>query len=401
MTSSPHKTIGYEEALRLVLERVPTLGTTRLPVTASLGRQITQPVVTLVDMPPWTNSAVDGYAVSAHDCGKAGHTLTLIGETAAGDPPTTELTPGTALRVFTGSALPASAAAVVMQEDATTDGRSVTFARAATAGENVRRSGEEARRGETVLQPCQVTPPVIAALVAAGHSSVDVRTVPTVHIVTTGSETRAPGTHLAPGEIHDSNTPALVAALGSLGIVPTTSHVADDPSAVVDALTAGLASDFIVSSGGVSVGDHDHVKSSLASLGAETVFSGVKIKPGKPVTFSVIGGCKVFSLPGNPVSALVTFQLFVRPAILAAMGLDPLPTTRFAPVTSPLSKKPGRTEFVPGTLAKGGFYPSVGRASHKTTCLVGADHFAVLRADGDTWNVGDEVPVLPISWSLP
>lgn len=306
---------AIDEALALVLARARPLEAEDVPVGRASGRVVAEPAVALTDLPPFDSSAMDGYAVRAEDTPGA---LTVVGHSAAGKPEARTLGAGEAIVISTGAVVPAGADAVVPVER--TSGN--VEVEGVGPGDNVRPRGGDARVGDVVVERGDVLRPAqLGALAAAGVATVRCARRPRVAVLATGSELRAPGERLAPGEIYESNTVLLAAQLESVGAdVTVHDAVSDDEGATRAALERALEFDVLVTSGGVSVGPHDLVRGALAELGAEEVFWRVAVKPGKPIAFAVRGETLVFGLPGNPVSSLVGFELFVRPALLALQG---------------------------------------------------------------------------------
>jgi molybdopterin molybdotransferase len=306
---------AIDEALTLVLESVRPLGGEDVPVARAAGRVVAARALAVTDLPPFDSSAMDGYAVRAVDTPGR---LTVVGHSAAGKPETRALGAGEAIVISTGAVVPDGADAVVPVERTSGD----VEVEGVGSGENVRPRAGDARAGDVIVERGDVLRPAqLGALAAAGVVLVRCTRRPRVSVLATGSELRAPGEQLAPGEIYESNTVLLAAQLESAGAeVTVLRSVGDDESATRDALERGLDSDVLVTSGGVSVGPHDLVRGALAALGAEEVFWRVAVKPGKPIAFAVRGETLVFGLPGNPVSSLVGFELFVRPALLALQG---------------------------------------------------------------------------------
>jgi molybdopterin molybdotransferase len=304
-----------DEALALVLARARPLAAEDVPVARAAGRVVAEGAAAVIDLPPFDSSAMDGFAVRAADTPGR---LTVVGQSAAGKPAACELGAGEAIVISTGAVVPAGADAVVPVERTSGD----VEVELVNPGENIRPRGGDARTGDVVVEAGDVLRPAqLGALAAAGVASVRCGRRPRVAVLATGTELRPPGSPLAPGEIYESNTVLLAAQLESAGAeVTVLDAVSDDEDATRAALEGGLAFDVLVTSGGVSVGPHDLVRSALAALGAEEVFWRVAVKPGKPIAFAVRGETLVFALPGNPVSSLVGFELFVRPALLALQG---------------------------------------------------------------------------------
>jgi molybdopterin molybdotransferase len=331
-----------DEALALVLARVAPLPAENVSIAQAAGRVLAEAAVARIDLPPFDSSAMDGFAVRAADTPGR---LTVVGQSAAGSPAERELGAGEAIVISTGAVVPAGADAVVPVERTTGD---VEVERVAL-GDNVRPRGGDVRAGAVVAGGGSfLTPARVGALAAAGVAAVRCRRRPRVTVLATGSELRPPGEPLAPGEIYESNTVLLGAQLASAGAVVTVlDPVGDDAAATRAALERGLEGDVLVTSGGVSVGPHDLVRGALADLGAEEVLWRVAVKPGKPVAFAVRGATLVFGLPGNPVSSLVDFELFVRPALLALQGArEPGPAYLPGRLGSPLRRNEHRDELV-------------------------------------------------------
>jgi len=309
---------GIDEALEHVLSRVHPVAAETVPITAAAGRVLAEEARATVDLPPFASSAMDGYAVRAADTPGR---LPVGGQSAAGSPLGRAQSAGEAVLISTGAVVPDGADAVVPVEDTERDGDVVRVG-VVSAGAHVRPRGGDALSGEPIGAPGQLLGPTqVGALAAVGLASVACARRPRVAVLATGSELRAPGETLAPGEIYESNTALIAAQVRSAGGEPIVlDAVADDAGATRDALGRGLESDVLITSGGVSVGPHDLVRSALQELGAVEVFWRVAVKPGKPIAFATRGTTLVFGLPGNPVSSLVGFELFVRPALLALQG---------------------------------------------------------------------------------
>jgi molybdopterin molybdotransferase len=335
----------------------PIEGTVRVPIRSALGRVLAEDVLSPVDVPAHRNSAMDGWAMRGADLSPdAEATLEEIGASFAGKPFAGRVGKGQCVRIMTGGVVPEGADTVVMQERAKANGRSVTFAAGQKTGQNVREAGEDLKRGSTALRKGRIVRPAELGLVASlGVGEVAVYRPLRVAFFSTGDELKSIGTTLAEGEIYDSNRYTLHGMLTRLGCeVLDMGVVRDDPAALEQAFREAAANaDVVITSGGVSVGEADFVKSMLGRLG-EVVFWKIAMKPGRPLAYSRIEGAHFFGLPGNPVSVMVTFYQFVRDALLVLMGADPVapvPTFR-ATCTAKLKKAPGRTEFQRGVLTR-------------------------------------------------
>ena len=337
--------LSIDEALALVLARVQPLGVEDVPVGLAAGRVIAEQAAATVDLPPFDSSAMDGFAVRPEDTPGR---LRLIGQSAAGRPFDGTLGPREAVAISTGAVVPVGAGAVVPVEEARTDG-DVIVVELAAAGAHVRPRGGDATAGSFVVPGgSRLRAAQIGALAAAGLAVVRVARRPRVAVLATGSELRPPGAALAPGQIYEANSPLLAAQLAAAGAdVDVLAPVADDVEATTAALQRGLESDVLVTSGGVSVGPHDLLRSALEQLGVEEVFWRVAVRPGRPIAFGVRGPTLVFGLPGNPVSSLVGCELFVRPAVLALQhAAEPGPHYLPGRLASPVRRNSQRAQLL-------------------------------------------------------
>jgi molybdopterin molybdotransferase len=340
------KLLTVEDALARVLERVHPLPTEPVVLVEAAGRVVAESARARADLPPFPSSAMDGFAVRASDTPGS---LPIAFRVAAGSPATDDLPGGAAAGIATGGVVPDGADAVVPVElTAEHDGR-VTIGEAISAGSHVRPRGGDVKEGEVVVGAgVRLGAAQIGALAAAGVAEVTCALRPRVAVLATGSELRAPGQELGPGQIFESNRALVAAVLAEAGArVEQLPVVPDDEDAHAGALARGLESDVLVTTGGVSVGPHDLVREVSSTLGVSEVFWGVAVKPGKPLSFGVRGNTLVFGLPGNPVSSLVGTLLFVRPAVLALQGLaDPRPRFEVGLAGSVLRKNPARDELL-------------------------------------------------------
>ena len=402
-----------------MLAGLAPLAAEMVPLDQALGRVLAEPLESLLTLPPWDNSAMDGFAVRSADVvGATGDhpvRLKVVGESAAGRPTTVEVTPGTAIRILTGAALPDGADTVIPVED--TDApmgaaalpESVGIEASRPPGAHVRRVGSDLREGYPLLAAgTQMSPAAMAVAAAGGHADLAVHRMPRIAVLATGDELAPAGASLAPGQIPDSNSVGLGAQgresgadVQSLGISP------DNLAAVVDRLRVGLAwADVVVVSGGVSVGAHDVVKDALDAVGQVDLWR-VAVQPGKPLAFGRAraegrpGQVLMFGLPGNPVSSFVTFELFVRPVVrrlaghVDLIGRDSVRAT----LTEPVSKSPARRAFLRVRLeraADGGWIASLagGQDSHVLSALAAANGLAIVSEDDDSLPAGAQVEVI-------
>lgn len=380
--------LTVEEALARVLRFVPEAMSERVGLGAAGGRILAEDVVAPEELPPWTASAMDGFAVRAED---VPGTLRVNETVPAGGYPKIQVGPGTATRIMTGAPVPEGADCVVMVEDTEGEGEGVRIRVGARVGQHLRPRGSEVARGTVILRRgARLGAGAIGALAACGVPSVQVVAKPRVAILSTGDEIVEPGFPLGPGQIHSSNGYALAQLVREAGGEPVDlGGVRDDPAALLAAFRQALAADVVLSTGGVSVGDFDHVKGVMAELGVAMDFWKVAMKPGKPLAYGVIGRKPVFGLPGNPVSCMVNFYQFVRPVLRTMLG-DPhpyLPVVE-AEVRGSAKRHSGRPEFIRVRLSRGpdGFIAEVAghQGSAGVLSMADAHGFALVPADAPT-----------------
>lgn len=363
--------LTYEQALKAILDNCQPLPSETISLSNSLRRVLAAPIKANFDLPQFNNSAVDGFGVLVEDLINASpenpKSLVVIGEMTAGANPSTNIAktrinPGQCIRILTGAPVPGTVEAVVMKEVCKEKREdqleTIDVCASARIGENIRLQGEEIEAGATVLQPgTVVTPPVLGLIATLGITEFSVHRSPRVAVVATGDELIEPGQPLVEGQIYNSNTYALVAALNALGVTDVKRfHAKDNREETTRVLQEALAfADIVISAGGVSVGEYDFIKDVCEEQGVETIFWRIAIKPGKPVYFGVNRQSKpgqlVFGLPGNPVSALVTFNLFVKPVIARLQGAISTKRLFQAKAARNLKKKAGRLDFVRGQLS--------------------------------------------------
>jgi len=380
--------LSIAEAQQLVLERTEPLPAENVPLDGAARRVLAEPARAEIDLPPFPSSAMDGYAVRADETPGR---LRIEARIAAGNPATAALESGQAMGIATGGVVPDGADAVIPIEYVVEHGNEVEIGSAVESGDNVRPRGGDIRAGEAVVEAGSVlTPARLGAVAAAGIPQVRCARRPRAAVLPTGTELRRPGEALAAGEIYEANGLILSAQLEAAGAaVELMPAVGDDEAAHRGALEHALDADVVVTSGGVSVGPHDLVRRVEAELGVEEVFWRVSVKPGKPIAFGVRERTLVFGLPGNPVSALVGFVLFVEPAIRALQGVpDPLPRFDRGRLAAARRRNPERDELVRARLRRSEdgplLEPLTGQESHMIARSAAADALVfVPRGEGE------------------
>jgi len=394
--------LSIDDALELILAEVRALSPESVSLAAARGRFLAEDAVAQVDLPPFPSSAMDGFAVRSADTPGC---LPVVFRIAAGRPAERPLAAGDAMGIATGGVVPEGADAVVPIEYVVDNDNTVEISEAAPPGANVRPRGSDVRAGETVARAgTRLAAAQIGALAAAGFPSVEARRRPRAAVLTTGTELRPPGQPLGPGEVYEANGVMLASQLASAGAsVDILPGVEDDEAAHRRALERGLEADVLVTSGGVSVGPHDLVRGIEAELGVREVFWGVAVKPGKPLSFGVRDGTLVFGLPGNPVSSLVGFELFVRPAVVALQGADdPRPRFETGTLAGAVRRNADRDQFLRGNreYADDGpplVAPLEGQESHMIARAASADVLLhVPRGEGEL-SAGSDVRFLVLS----
>jgi molybdopterin molybdotransferase len=387
--------LPIDEARALVLSAVRPLPDEDVPLDEALGRVLAEDVSSPLDVPPFDSSAMDGYAVVAGPAGE----LRVIGEARAGSPAAERVESGAAVRISTGAALPAGADSVVpVERTEPADGAVRVPDRA--SGDNVRRAGEDVREGDVVLRAgAPLGPAEIGVLASLGRPTVSCAAQPRVVLLVTGDELTEPGEALPPGGIFSSNGYALAGLVAGAGARllrrETVRDTADETRAAIKRALGDA--DVVCVSGGVSVGPHDHVKGALRELGVEERFWGVRLKPGKPTWFGVRNEKLAFGLPGNPVSAMVTFQLFARPALRAMQGAAPNAERTTAILDEPVRRNERREQALRVRLrpdSDGWHAITTGdQGSHVLTSMLGAGGLALIPAGEGELGAGERVEV--------
>jgi molybdopterin molybdotransferase len=392
--------IPISQALELIAEHVKPLAEESVPLEEADGRFLASRVDAPVDLPRFDNSAMDGYALRASDTPGR---LSIVGESAAGAPFAGAVQSGQAVAISTGAVLPSGADAIAPLEDVIVDGDQLEVGAAVALEACVRYAGSDIRRGDELLASgTRIAAAQIGALAAVGLSVVPCRRRPRVAVLATGSELRPAGAVLQPGEIFDSNGPMLRAALrSSSALVERIAPAADTTEAHLAALRNALEHDVVISSGGVSVGAHDLVRDAARQLGVEEVFWRVAVRPGKPVSFGVRGDTLVFGLPGNPVSTLVCFELFVRPALLALQGArDAAPELERGTLATNVLRNPERDDFIRvrtrNVAGLAVLEPLRDQQSHQIAITAQGDALARIPAGTGQLQPGAEVSFLPL-----
>jgi molybdopterin molybdotransferase len=393
--------LSLEEAQRRILDRVVPLPAEPVELTEAAGRILAEAASASVDLPPFDASAMDGFAVRSEDTPGR---LPVVERIAAGRPASRPLGAGEAMGIATGAAVPEGVDAVIPLEYVVEDDNEIEIADQVEAGANIRSRGGDLRAGDVVVASGQrLGPAQLGALAAAGVADISSAKRPRAAVLSTGSELRRPGETLEPGQIYEANSVLLGAQLESAGArVEQLEAVADDEAAHRAALERGLESDLLVTSGGVSVGPHDLVRSVSAELGVEEVLWGVAVKPGKPLWFGVRDRTLVFGLPGNPVSSLVCFELFVRPALLGLQrASEQLP--QFEPGKLARSLRPNavRTELVRARSRVGDGVVELevltGQDSHMIARAAGANALVLIPPGEDELEAGARVSFLRLA----
>jgi molybdopterin molybdotransferase len=407
MSETAAAPMGVDEHLALILEQITVLPAYDQPLLETLGLPAAEDIVSPLSLPIFDNSAMDGYAVVFRDVAEATPErpvhLPVVGEIAAGQTQIYAMSPGTAVRIMTGAPIPTGCTAVVPVEDTDDGVAKVLIHRAPSEGQHIRRAGEDVKKGDVVLTAGErIDARRVGLLASVGIGRIQARPRPRVVVMSTGSELVEPGAQLARDSIYDANSYLLAAAARQAGAIAyRVTATPDDPETFSEALSDQLVrADVVVTSGGVSKGTHDVVKEALAQLGT-VAFREVAMQPGKPQGFGVIGddSTPIFTLPGNPVSSYVSFELFVVPALRKMMGRTPYSRTLVrARITSEVKSIPGRRQFLRGRFEPrlGGSVvtPVGGAGSHLMGGLAQANALIVIAEDVTEVVAESDVPVL-------
>ncbi len=393
--------LPFDEALQRIIDSAPVLASERVELGLGVGRVLAEDLMARSPLPGFDYSAMDGYAVARSSFTAAGPwSLPVRGESRAGAL-AAPLIAGSACRIFTGAPLPEAADAVVMQEDVTRDGEHARFAAVPALGAHIRRRGEDLAEGALALgQGTRLTPFQIGLAAAVDRSELLVSRRPRVTILCTGEELRSPGSPARPGSIPDSNGPSLAALVAAAGAIPALApRIGDTLEGTEAALRAALRGcDLLLTVGGVSVGEHDLVRAALARVGAQLDFWKVQIRPGKPLAFGRYGETLILGLPGNPVSAQITFALFGMPLLRAMQGdRQPIPARGRARLHSELRQKPGRTSFIRAQLQGDLALTAENQASGSAASLALADALLIVPADSAGFAAGESVELIRLA----
>jgi molybdopterin molybdotransferase len=396
--------LSFEEARDLIVSSIEPLSGERVSLIEAGGRVLLESVSAPWDLPPWDNSAMDGFAVRSTDCADISP-LIVSGYTPAGGASASALEPGCAVRIMTGAPIPPGCDAVIPFENADeTDGRIIPRG-PVRAKDHIRYRGEDVVAGTIVLPEGTVLRPAeINMLATFSRSFVTVHRRPRIAILSTGDELVELGDPLTPGRIINSNALSLAVSVRELGAEPILLGIArDEPESLREKLAAGLSADVLITSAGVSAGDRDFVREVLTQMGVRPVFWKVDIKPGRPMAFGLREKLPVFSLPGNPVSTMITFEEFVRPAILKMMGHRRVLRPLFrAELSEPVKKKPGRVQFLRMRITRRGERLIAVSPGDQNTgivrTMVHANAIAILPSDCGGLKGGDFVDVHLLPW---
>ncbi|MCY4225489.1 MAG: molybdopterin molybdotransferase MoeA [Bacteroidetes bacterium] len=402
------KMITPFEAFQIIESTITPLPAQSVPLMESLGCILRQDIIAKNAIPPFDNSAMDGFAVQWDDLSSLPLDLDLIGEVSAGQVPHTHVESGTCLRITTGSQIPEGADAIIPLEWTTEiNEQTVRFHKKSEMLSFIRPASQDVEKGSVVVQSgARITPPIIGMIAASGYNSIDVGVTPEVSLIVTGNELHPPSSGLLPpAKIYDTNGPGLSAQIIDINAkVIGPMVVNDDQPSIAQSIENSRGSDVIVIAGGVSVGKYDYVKDILHGMGFQKHFWRVKQRPGGPMLFGVLDSKLVFGLPGNPVSSAVCFQQYVRPALLMLMGaLDIHPLQFTAELTSSVQKKSGLYHFIRGNAERREdgelFVSTTGlQASNLYSSLQEANCLIHIEEEVENPRRGEKVMITPLPW---
>ena len=392
--------ISFYQARQQILDTVPALAIETVPFLDAAGRAIAEVIVANQPLPAFNNSAMDGYAVHVEDC-TPGTVLPVVGYLPAGETASGSVKQGTVVRVMTGAPIPAGADAVIPFEDCKEGEDQITILRLVKKGDHIRWAGEDIRPGDQIISAGTLLRPAEISLLASLRlATVSVHRRARVAILATGDELQEIDELSFRGGIVNSNSPALAAAVREIGAVPLLLGIArDNLTDLREKIKQGLQADVLITSAGVSAGDRDLVREVLEEFGMREIFWKIKIKPGHPTAFGMYNNTPVFSLPGNPVSTLLTFEEFVRPALLKMMGHHSVLRTLYrATLSEPLKKKPGRLQILRVALQINQEGEMIVRSAGDQNTgilrtLVNAQGIALLAAERDFFAAGEKIDV--------
>ncbi|MEZ4288551.1 MAG: molybdopterin molybdotransferase MoeA [Polyangiales bacterium] len=395
--------IDFENARLAFLKAFAPLGHVRVPLGDAAGRRCATTIAAPHDWPMFDNSAMDGYAIDPSSNIDESTAFEVVAEVAAGQTKLPTVGRGQAARVFTGAPMPIGTDTVVMQEYSRREGTSVRFTESVKRGQHVRRRGNDISEGQTLLEPSTLLGPAeLSVLASMNLPSVHLFRRPSVAILSTGDELQSLGRDLGAFQVIDSNRYAISAALRGLA-EPAIEYVRvpDSLTKTIDAIERCHEHDLVISVGGASVGDHDHVGAALDALGFERLVDGIALKPGKPTMLARLGKTLFVGLPGNPVSALVVFEAFVRPALESMLGNTGAPVRRWARARGDIGHRPGRVELVRGRLeheeAGFRFNAVADQNSGALSSLLGVNALGLIPRDSEGLRSGEELEVLPFN----
>lgn len=392
--------ISVEEALEKIYALSSPLGTEIEPIENALGRVLAEAITARYSLPSFDNSAMDGYAVRSEDAGK---TLLQSHTVFAGDQEETRMSEGECIRIMTGARIPHGCEAVVPVEEVTVSGNQVSLPASIKAAQHIRLKGEDIEEGMVLLEAGTLLHAHHMALLASqGITHIRLYRRPKVALFSSGNELKMHYETLGANQLYNTNTPTFAARARELGCdVVFTGTAQDSPESIREHIKSALNADFIITSGGVSVGDADYTKQSFGTLGFETAFESVDIKPGKPTTFGKIGETVILNLPGNPLAAALCFEIFGQSAILALGGRsEKYLSTLTTPMAVPFKMKKGRRSLIPGWFDGASFTPSPKFGPGMVLPLSRANAFMMVDASVEGFDKGSPVKIIPTRWCL-